>query len=342
MQKNKLNQSGASAIMFAMVFIVVISLLTLGFATLARRDQRAALDKTLSNEAQFAAEAGINSVTDYVDRKGTLAVSNDSCDPSAIADYSKPNFGTDGPSITCIKWDTNPTEAVKTLKPYETWSFEDATATGDVEISFSATEPGNAYTNPNPNAVGRRGLPPIANGNLPIIKVAEVAKSALSETGSPKIEIFYLVPGNKSGSNVYTSVNLGDSTTNINGNASAFGVNCDTNGNCSSIKITNDPNASGSPRLFFFQVIGTQTGKLTYKRLNGGGDPIALSDIQTKVDVNVIAQDQSKRLISYIASANTISTWQPWFAAVADSLCKDIKVDGTNAGGIIGGTACPN
>ena len=126
MTKHKLNQNGASAIMFAMVFIIVISLLTVGFATLARRDQRAALDKTLSNEAQYAAEAGVESVKEYVNRVGTAAVSNDNCDPGTlISGYEKPQFNENGLDISCIKWDTEPTEAVKTLEPYDTWSFID-------------------------------------------------------------------------------------------------------------------------------------------------------------------------------------------------------------------------
>ena len=57
---NKLNQKGMSSILFAMVFIIILSLIGVGFATLVRKDQRETLDKTLSFQAQYAAETAIN------------------------------------------------------------------------------------------------------------------------------------------------------------------------------------------------------------------------------------------------------------------------------------------
>ena len=142
-----------------------------------------------------------------------------------------------------------------------------------------------------------------------------------------------------------TNVQLGDSGNgpNTNGNGAVYGVNCDGGGKCRA-RILQYPNPSvaNDARMFFFQVIGTRAADLNYSRNGGGGPKVGLKNIQTKVDVNVIAQDQSKRIVSYIASSGTVKTWQPWFAAVADSLCKDIKVDGTNASGVINGAACPN
>jgi hypothetical protein len=346
MKKNNLNQSGASAIMFAMVFIIVISLLTLGFATLARRDQRAALDKTLSNEAQYAAEAGVESVKEYVNRVGDAAVSNDQCDPSAVAAFNMPDFQEQGLRISCLQWDTEPTEAVKTLAPYDTWSFIDEGVGNQITyLTFSPRDSGsiNGYG----NATGRLGsLPAIKDQYLPIIKVATVSQGDIDNTATPKIEIFYLVPV-ANGNSGDTNVQLGDAGNgpNTNGNGGVYGVNCDSDGKCRA-QISQHPNPSvaNDARMFFFQVIGSRTADINYSRNGGGGGAkVGLKNIQTKVDVNVIAQDQSKRVVSYIASSGTVKTWQPWFAAVADSLCKDIKVDGTNSGGIINSvTACPN
>lgn len=56
----KHNQDGFASIVIALVLILVLSLLTVGFAQLARREQQTALDKQLAGQAYYAAESGIN------------------------------------------------------------------------------------------------------------------------------------------------------------------------------------------------------------------------------------------------------------------------------------------
>jgi Tfp pilus assembly protein PilX len=338
------NQSGASAIMFAMVFIIVISLLSLGFATLARKDQRATLDKNLSSEAQLVAESGVNSVVSYVKAKGTSAKPNSDCNPTnevTTDGFVNPSFGADGPKITCITWDTTPNEAVKTLAPYETWSFVDELSTGNNEITITA----DTATNGGYGSTGRlTGLPGLVSGKLPIIKVAEVSGTDITNTTNAKVEVFYLVPANNN-NDATTSVNLNDGTgavtdKNTNGNGSAYGINC-SNKNICKVSIVGYPTPeNASNRMYFFQVIGDVPATLTYTNFDSmTGKSAELKGIQTKVDVNAQAQDQSKRLVSYISMQQ--QTWQPWFAALSNGLCKDIKVDGNNNAGIIQSNSCP-
>ncbi|MDB5184304.1 MAG: hypothetical protein JWN38_112 [Candidatus Saccharibacteria bacterium] len=58
--KSRASEAGFAALVIAIVMVTVLSLLTIGFATLMRREQRAALDKQLANAAFYAAESGIN------------------------------------------------------------------------------------------------------------------------------------------------------------------------------------------------------------------------------------------------------------------------------------------
>lgn len=340
----KLNQSGASAIMFAMVFIVVISLIAVGFATLARRDQRAALDKNISQEAQLAAESGVNSVKEYIDTT-TNPVSKNTCNnlPSDYpSGYIKPAMEVNGgPEITCISWNLSPSYVEKTLGAYETWSFEDSQPTGTTYLTFSASN-GDVYG----GLSGRRSLPNLEAGKLPIIKVAEVSKADLYNTDTPKVEIFYLIPAMNNNAN-FSDVGLGDfdvAQDNNQGNAVAYGVNC-SSGVCrakiDSYPFPGDGNGD-SPRLFFFQVIGDKTATITYSD-TASGTGGTVTGVQAEVDVNVKINDQTKRIKARIPYEN--QTWQPWFAAIADQLCKDIKVDGSNTAGIINNNlngACPN
>lgn len=56
----KLNEKGFASIVIALIFIIVLALLTVGFAQLSRREQQNALDKQLATQANYAAESGIN------------------------------------------------------------------------------------------------------------------------------------------------------------------------------------------------------------------------------------------------------------------------------------------
>jgi Tfp pilus assembly protein PilX len=54
------NESGFASLVVASVLIVVLSLMTVGFAQLMRSNQTSALNKQLSDQAYYAAESGIN------------------------------------------------------------------------------------------------------------------------------------------------------------------------------------------------------------------------------------------------------------------------------------------
>lgn len=56
----KLNERGFASIVIALILIIVLALLTVGFAQLARREQQTALDKQKATQANYAAESGIN------------------------------------------------------------------------------------------------------------------------------------------------------------------------------------------------------------------------------------------------------------------------------------------
>ncbi len=55
-----LNNSGFASMVIALMLIIVIALMSVGFAQLARREQQTALNNQLSSQAYYAAESGIN------------------------------------------------------------------------------------------------------------------------------------------------------------------------------------------------------------------------------------------------------------------------------------------
>lgn len=75
----KQNESGLVSLVVTMIIMIVLSLIVVGFAQLARREQRIALDHQLSEQAVYAAESGINDAkriiydTTSVNKKYNLA-----------------------------------------------------------------------------------------------------------------------------------------------------------------------------------------------------------------------------------------------------------------------------
>ena len=85
------NEQGFASIVIALVMIVVLALLTVGFAQLARREQQGALAKQLSTEAYYAAESGINDTRQDINDG---AICSSSISPTCLT--------TDANSTTCM------------------------------------------------------------------------------------------------------------------------------------------------------------------------------------------------------------------------------------------------
>jgi Tfp pilus assembly protein PilX len=76
-------QAGIVSIMVTLVLMLVITLIVVGFAQIARRTQRGTLDQQLSLQAFYAAESGVNDATSilhkYIVDNGTVPPSKTKC-----------------------------------------------------------------------------------------------------------------------------------------------------------------------------------------------------------------------------------------------------------------------
>jgi len=87
MQRPKLreNEDGVIAIVVTIVVLVVITITVLGFAQLARREERQALDRQLNAAAAYAAEAGVNDAAGVIKANlasGTAVAAKNNCTTS--------------------------------------------------------------------------------------------------------------------------------------------------------------------------------------------------------------------------------------------------------------------
>jgi hypothetical protein len=66
LKQTKNNEQGLVAIIVTLIIMLILSLIVTGFAQLARREQREALDRQLASQALYAAESGINFAEDLI------------------------------------------------------------------------------------------------------------------------------------------------------------------------------------------------------------------------------------------------------------------------------------
>jgi hypothetical protein len=97
------NQEGFASLVIAIVLVLVLSLITVGFAQLMTREQNSALNKQLTNQAYYAAEAGVNDAAKALDEG--YSTPKTACQPLQAGDagYSDPA----GPNATQYLTDGN-------------------------------------------------------------------------------------------------------------------------------------------------------------------------------------------------------------------------------------------
>jgi len=142
--KPAVNQQGFASIVIALILILVLALLTVGFAALARREQQNALDKQLATQANYAAETGANDLTHLI--RQAIAKSGDptyhpsltdlaAVDPTrCIENQSVPNLPSDSLDstadirYTCALLDLHPPSLQKDpLDANTAWNFSFST-----------------------------------------------------------------------------------------------------------------------------------------------------------------------------------------------------------------------
>ncbi|MFO0881867.1 MAG: hypothetical protein U0491_00250 [Candidatus Saccharimonadales bacterium] len=294
----KLNQQGLSAILFSMVFAIILSLLAIGFATLVRNDQRQVLDKTLSYQAQYAAETAINRVGAQLrDPNGGLATAQSSCETLDLNDASSSASA----KVTCITWTSEVDSIEKTglsIDPFVTRLKPKNGAFSSVKIVWNSSGSTTTYTGATTSS-----LPAINSGNISILRIAITDKSNVSGT-----KVAYLVPNDSQ-----SSLASGFSSGSIGTYSCSSGV-CTASVPFSSNDAYLSVIAYGPPaNITGISVLGATDNKLT--------------NAQAEIDSNARAQDVTKRIKARVPLVS--QTWNPGFALSADSVCKDLQVNGT-------------
>lgn len=135
----KTEEYGFASLVVAFILILVMSLLTVGFAQLARREQQTALDQQLTNQAYYAAETGVNQIQAQIPAL-TAAYKANPTDPqlngttclTSVTGVTLTNtFNTTNPSVSFTCALVNMTPATN--------SIPDTSSTGSFNYIFTST-----------------------------------------------------------------------------------------------------------------------------------------------------------------------------------------------------------
>jgi Tfp pilus assembly protein PilX len=105
-------QQGFVSIMVTMVIMGILVLITVGFATLVRREQKQSLDRQLSTQAFYAAESGINDAVKAINDNPTALPTAINCTDDTLTkppyNYSKTLNGAANVTYTCVLFNDKP------------------------------------------------------------------------------------------------------------------------------------------------------------------------------------------------------------------------------------------
>ena len=332
-------QNGFVSIIVTMIVMIVLTLTVLGFAQLARREQRQSLDRQLSTQALFAAESGVNEAVNQVKNNNYTGEIN-SCTTPLPPGFNNPQLSSTV-SYSCL--------LLKQKQPsleYDSISTDNSTyipIDSDTDITSitigwgktASTGLGNNPVNPATKFPSISNWPITGLGVLRFDITAtdpagpfgnELQPSRLG--GANKTFFFYPSSGGTS------SFPLFSTTT-----GSIFSGNCGppsaTTSQPCNVTI-NGVGAIGARRKFFLRlksIYQPSSVTICVNTCGSGGTIAYLSGAQLSIDVTGKAQDVVKRIsVRLPAPINVPSGSLPEFVFDSrNTICKTLKVMPTPA-----------
>ncbi len=327
-------QKGMVAIIVTMIVMIVLTLIVLGFAQLARREQRQALDRQLSTQAYYAAESGINVARDQIYNSNFDADITDCTGPnSASAKWGagSTTLSTDSNSnIPCLLVD----QRLETLE-YSSVGDQSTVApltseTGNFkEITFS-WQAKNGSTDFNCGDQTGLKFPPVSGWKNSNCSVG-LLRVDLIDLGVGNIDRGYMV-NNTFTAFFYPSASGGNNFTF--GSASGanqgqiYRVRCSAAATPKHCKATVNVDALGHPRFYVrFRSVYVDSS-VTVNGVDTANDAATFVGAQAKIDVTGKTADVTRRVQVHIPStkASQVYNFPSFVLETADSICKRLSV----------------
>ncbi len=343
-QTKRRDEQGFAALIIAITLVIVTSLLVVGFAQLARNEQKEVTNRQLSNQAYYAAEAGVNDAAAALNNNFTQAKTT--CAPLPVgttgggAYLTNNNVDTTSPSPTagptqwtCLLIDPSPTTleygSISTVTP-TLFTFSGVrlsggsyvpTAVNSLTFSWQDADP-NVQTFRANDGVSNSSFPTAANWNATgMLRVSFTPISALDRDALRAATFSAFLYPSTNNTNTSTTYNVapGGSGVILNGGCLAP-PHPATARNCTA--TINTPGLGSGPFLVSMRSIYSKTNVSI--SINGGnGD--RLQGAQSKVDSTGRAQNILKRIQVRIPNKNEYA--YPGFdVQTAGDICKQLTV----------------
>ena len=344
-------QQGFVSIIAAMVIMVFVSLLALGFAYLARQNHLQNQNRLLSTQAFYAAEAGVNDAVDYLTK--TLAANPNAalapkttCGPIGGAVKYPTTVGSNNLAVqyTCVLYDTAPTSLNGSAGSDQSKVVRVQAQNGTLtSVTISWQDPQNSSQFVAPSGTALHGLSQdsltagdpnnIAFGTgilrvtlIPIIPVAGIISRASLTTNAQTV---FLYPNGPTNAATVTQSFLSSA-----GNISDGNQGVIVNGNCNAAKAPrhcqvtiNNLSNLGATDTFYLRLrtMYRASSDFTITATSTTNNPAHLINDQVVVDSTGKANDVLRRI--QVSVPLTADSDHPEFAIESlDSLCKRIQV----------------
>lgn len=317
-------QSGIVSIMVTMIMIMVISLIVLGFAAVARNEQRSTADNQLSTQAYYAAESGINDARAAIDgfiAKGQRVPDKTSCADDTVNYPSLANGKaidtTHNVSYSCVLISTDNSSVVNTLG-YASTTIPLISGSGNfkqITLQWTAGKNNSTSTVGCNTAIGQ--WPTTWSCTYPVVRIDMVNTDTGTLNRSAwanNTATMFLVP-EAGGGRPNTKFTPGV------GNVQIVPVSCGNNGPCS---VDIQPLQGFNSSQFYLRAstLYVNNTQLTITSSNPGQK---FMGAQAQIDVTGKAQDVLRRILVAVNLTNTSPV--PDYALMStDSICKRYEI----------------
>lgn len=326
-KKSHQGEQGFVSIIVSIVVISILSLITISFAYLMRREARQSLDRQLSSQAFYAAESGINDAINKL--KSNPSYSANDCN----------NTGRDldnSLSYTCVLVDNTPDNLE--YSPIDTEKSTiirmDAPGATALNISWQPNDGKQNYVQDIPQIPTSEHNLPVASSNSPFatqvresgvlrVSVIPVPNSGISRQGLiDQTQTMFLYPNSKDQAGQKGSYAFSNNPNTqggfINGecNANSTPYNCN-------IQITNLPAGVETYYLRLKSIYTPQRVQISADNVQGGR--ISFGGVQAVIDSTGKANDVLRR-VQVRVPLSTDYVYPEFALETTDTLCKKLNI----------------
>lgn len=320
------DQRGFASIVIALTLVIILALMTVGFAQLSRREQRNALNKQLSIQAYYAAETGIEDARADILADKILST-NTNCTPNIKPPVSSSKLidkDVDtqlGVSYSCVSIDLAPTSLVYSNvgdSSYRTVSFTNDSGQPIQSLTISWSPSDNLPRTPPASNAQFTNQPAWTAAKYPSVVETSLTPLPLGGLNNDSLTAnnFTAYGYPVSGGGV-SSVAYGSSSSPQEGSI----VNSNCVSNLCSTTITG-LGVLGNVPLLLHLTNHYDVSDLTVTGKDIVGNPVKFNGAQAVVDVTGRSRDVLKRLQAHISLGK--SNLLPNYAIESQNVCKRI------------------